>query len=285
MKNSGLTKSQIIQLSLLHFFKPRKRLGQNFLIDKNIVDKIVSVVFPKKEDIFLEIGAGFGALTIPIALMSKRVIAFEIDRKLYYILKEETRSLKNIEIVCQDFLKVNFHDFVKSKKIRIIGNLPYRISSLIIEKLIEAKEISKDIFIMAQKEFADRLIALPKSKEYSSITLFVNYHFLIKKLFTVKKTCFWPEPQVDSVFLKLKPRSPSPLIKARNEKLLFDIIRSAFGKRRKTILNGLISSNYRVFKKEQLEFAFKETGISSKARAEHLNLEDFVKLTNIISQL
>ncbi len=280
----SLTKSQIIGLSRTHSFKPRRRLGQNFLIDRNLINKIVNVISPAQDDVFLEIGAGFGALTIPVAQRADKILAFEVDRKLCDILKEETRELKNARIVCGDFLKIDFNKFFGSKKIRVIGNLPYCIASLIIEKLTHVGEGVKDIYIMTQKEFADRLTATPHSgKEYSSFTLFTNFHFFIKKLFAVKRTCFWPQPKVDSVFLKLKKRLSHP-VKVRDEKLMFDVIRSAFGKRRKTILNSLASGNFCYFEKEQLRIILKKAGIPAGDRAENLNLEDFARLANIINQ-
>ena len=135
---------------------------------------------------------------------------------------------------------------------------------------------------MTQKEFADRLTASPGSgKEYSSLTLFANFHFLIKKLFAIKKTCFWPQPRVDSVFIKLK-RRPSYPVKVKNKKLMFDIIRTAFNQRRKTVLNSLTSGKLCSFSKEQLQPVLKAAGISLKARAENLSLEDFARLTDII---
>lgn len=285
MKNSGLTKSQIIQISREYSFRPHKRLGQNFLIDKNVVDKIVSVINPRADDVFVEIGAGLGALTIPFVASLARITAFEIDKKLSSILKEKTAEFKNVTVEHQDFLKSDWDDFPRGKKIRIAGNLPYYITTPIIEKLVENKETIEDIHIMTQKEFACRLAATPKDgKDYSSISLFVNYHFLVEKLFIVKKTCFWPEPKVDSVFLKLRRRTSYPL-EAIDEKLLFRIIRAAFGKRRKTILNSLTSADFVGFGKEQVRAALEKASISPAKRAENLVLEDFIKLANIISQL
>lgn len=280
----SLTKSQIIELSRMHSFKPRRRLGQNFLIDKNLINKIVNVISPAQDDVFLEIGAGFGALTIPVAQRADEIVAFEVDRKLCDILKEETRELKNVRIACLDFLKIDFNEFFGSKKIRVVGNLPYCIASLIIEKLTHVGSGVRDIYIMTQKEFADRLTATPRSgKEYSSLTLFANFYFSIRKLFAIKRTCFWPRPKVDSVFLKLKERLSHP-VKVRDEKLMFDVIRSAFGKRRKTILNSLASGNFCYLEKEQLRIILKKAGISARDRAENLNLEDFARLANIINQ-
>lgn len=285
MKATGLTKSQIIQLSREYSFRPHKRLGQNFLIDKNVIGKIVSVINPQTNDVFVEIGAGLGALTIPLAASLARITAFEIDKKLSSILKEKTAEFKNVSVEHQDFLKSDLDNLFRGKKIRIAGNLPYYITTPIIEKLVENKEIIEDIHIMTQKEFALRLAATPKDgKDYSSISLFVSYHFIVEKLFTVKKTCFWPEPKVDSVFLKLCRRI-SYSLEAMDEKLLFRIIRAAFGKRRKTILNSLTSADFAGLGKDEIGAALEAAGISPSKRAENLALEDFVKLTNVIVQL
>lgn len=279
----GLTKSQIIQLVREYSFRPHKRLGQNFLIDRNVAEKIISVISPSEKNFFIEIGSGLGALTIPLARSSARITAIEIDKKLSSILKEKTTEFKNVTVVHQDFLKTNFANFPVGIKIRIIGNLPYYITTPIIEKLVENKNRIDDIHIMLQKEFANRLVAGPEDgKDYSSISLFVHYHFSVEKLFTVKKTCFWPVPEVDSVFLKLR-RTTLYSLEAKNEKLLFRIIRAAFSKRRKTILNSLASVDFDSLGKEKIEAVLKKAGISIEKRAEDLRLEDFVKLANIMN--
>lgn len=283
METSGLTKSQIIQLIREYSFRPHKRFGQNFLIDKNIVEKIISVVNPKEKDFFVEIGAGLGALTIPLARTSSKITAFEIDRKLFFILKEKVSEFKNVTVAHQDFLKSDFGGFPAGIKIRVIGNLPYYITTPLIEKLVENKDLLEDIHIMTQKEFALRLAAVPGGgKDYSSISLFANYHFSVEKLFNVKKTCFWPVPEVDSVFLKLRRRTLYPL-EAKDEKILFRIIRAAFGKRRKTILNSLTSADFSGLGKGEVGAALEAAGISHSKRAENLELKDFIKLANVIA--
>lgn len=284
-ENQTLTKSQIIQLIREYSFRLHKRLGQNFLIDRNVAEKIISLISPREKDFFVEIGAGLGALTIPLARSSTRIMAIEIDKKLSAILKERTAEFKNVTVVQQDFLKTNFGNFPAGIKIRIIGNLPYYITTPIIEKLVENKRRIDDIHIMLQKEFANRLVAGPEDgKDYSSISLFANYHFSVEKLFAVKKTCFWPMPEVDSVFLKFR-RTALYSLEAKNEKLLFRIIRAAFSKRRKTILNSLASVDFASLGKEKIEAVLKKACISIDKRAEDLRLEDFIKLAGIISQL
>lgn len=280
--SDSLTKSQIIELCRKHLFSPKKRLGQNFLIDKNVAAKIINEVSPKEKDFFVEIGAGFGILTFPLSQTASNVLAFEIDPKICHILKDKTSHLNSLKIECKDFLKADLADSLRGKKVRLIGNLPYYITTPIIERLVELKNLTEDIHIMVQKEVADRLSAKTGEKEYSSITIFANFNFIIKKLFVVKRTCFWPQPKVDSVFLKLKNRS-SYETKARDEKLFFDIVRSAFGQRRKMLINAMMNSNYRRFEKMKLESALERTGLCLKCRAEEVSLENFIRLSNEIS--
>ncbi|MFH1856411.1 MAG: 16S rRNA (adenine(1518)-N(6)/adenine(1519)-N(6))-dimethyltransferase RsmA [Candidatus Omnitrophota bacterium] len=283
-ENQSFSKSQIVQLSRQYSFSPNKKLGQNFLIDKNITDKIIEAVSPAPKDVFLEIGAGLGALTLPFAGLGAKLTAFEIDKKLYHVLSEKTANFKNVRLLHQDFLEFDFKGFSKTKRARVVGNIPYYITSVIIEKLAQHKECVEDIHLMVQKEFAARLTATPAAgKDYSSITLFANYHFSIEKLFMVRKGCFWPAPDVDSVFLRMKKHKDA-LVKVKDEQILFSIIRGAFNQRRKTIFNSLSSCVDICEDKEKLKLVFDKAGISPSLRAENLRLEDFVKLANIISQ-
>lgn len=277
--SASLTKSQIVELGREYLFRPKKKLGQNFLIDKNSAAKIINEVSPEEKDFFVEIGAGFGTLTFPLSQTASNVLAFEIDPKICHILRDKTSHLKSLRIECEDFLKADLADSLHGRKVRLIGNLPYYITTPIIERLVELKNLTEDIHIMVQKEVADRLLAKTGGRDYSSITIFANFHFILKKLFVVKRTCFWPQPKVDSVFLKLKKRSFYE-IKARDEKLFFDIVRSAFGQRRKMLINAMVNSNYRRFEKVRLESALEKTGLCLKCRAEEVSLENFIKLSN-----
>jgi 16S rRNA (adenine1518-N6/adenine1519-N6)-dimethyltransferase len=259
--------------------KPKKRLGQNFLIDKNIQKKLIAIYCLKDSDHVLEIGAGYGELTKLIATNAGFIYAIEIDRQLCTILKENTKAYSNIKIINQDFLKFSLSNCFKDNKdpLTVIGNIPYYITTPIIEKLFNYKEKIKTIFIAVQKEFAMRVCADPGSKEYGSFSCFAQYHSIPKIHFLIKKTCFKPSPKVDSCLLELKIRQ-SPVCQVKDEKLFFKVIRTSFNQRRKTLRNslqGLIS-------KGKLNEFFKGYSIDFNIRPESLSLADFAHLSNLL---
>ncbi|MDP8265098.1 MAG: 16S rRNA (adenine(1518)-N(6)/adenine(1519)-N(6))-dimethyltransferase RsmA [Candidatus Aceula lacicola] len=257
--------------------RPKKRLGQNFLTDLNVVDKIILACDLKKTDCVLEVGSGLGALTKKIAPNVKMLVAIEKDHSLIEELSKKSFgphvTLCNDDILKFDFLKLN-------KEIKLIGNLPYYISSPIIEKLIENSNRISSAFITVQLEFANRLVAKPNTKEYGSLTCFVQYHATPTLLFKIKNSCFRPIPKVQSAFVRLDfKKNPSP--KAKNEDLLFETIRRAFQQRRKTILNSLSTK----YKKSQIENVLKNCNINPKSRAENLTLDNFVSIANHFAKL
>ena len=255
--------------------RPNKRLGQSFLIDKNIRDKIIDASGIKKEDIVLEIGSGLGALTEGLCKRAKKVKAVEKDRRLYdYLLENCKRS--NLELICSDILKYDFSPF---SKLKIVGNLPYSISSPILIHLLNNRVFIDTIFITVQKEVAERIIAKEGSKIYGAISCFVRFYTVPKVLFTIKKNAFYPVPKVDSCFLRLDIDRQSCCL--TDEEKLFKIIRASFGKRRKMILNSLYSSG--LFKsKEELLKELAAAGILPNTRPEAISLEKFIMLTDII---
>lgn len=255
--------------------KPKKNLGQNFLIDKNIQRKIIAACEFKSSDIVLEIGAGRGELTALIATKVKKIYALEIDPYLCEILKDNLKVYSGIEIISQDVLRFNLKRlFAKPKdRIKVIGNIPYYISSPIIEHLFKFKDLIDAIFITVQKEFAKRITAKEGSKDYGSFSCFVQYYTKPKVIFNIKKTCFFPQPKVDSCFLRLDLKRRLALGKER-EKLFFKITRSAFNKRRKTLRNSLGS----IVSPQKLENFFTKYSIDRNTRPEDLSLEDFANL-------
>jgi 16S rRNA (adenine1518-N6/adenine1519-N6)-dimethyltransferase len=262
-------------------FKPKKRLGQNFLFDKNVQRKIIQSLELKLSDIVLEIGAGRGELTGLIAERVARICALEIDPTLCEILKNVSSHHSKIEIVNQDILQFNLKKHFRGLKntIKIVGNIPYYISSPIIEHLLKFKNTIGTIFLTVQKEFAKRMVASPGSKEYACLSCFVQYYTEPKIMFSIKKTCFFPAPKVDSCLVRLKVFS-KPKFKPENEKLFFRIIRLAFNKRRKTLRNSLRGT----IPKQDLELFLKSHGIDTNARPEDLRLEDFENLTKIVKK-
>jgi 16S rRNA (adenine1518-N6/adenine1519-N6)-dimethyltransferase len=252
----------------------KKKLSQNFLIDKNIVKKIIESCELKKADSILEIGAGRGELTVDLAKRVKRVIAVELDRRLCEILKERLKDLDNVEIVCEDILRYK----IPKGKLKVVSNLPYAIATPIIEYLIENRSKISKIFISLQKELAYRLIATPGNKDYGSLSLFVQYYTEPKILFPIKRRSFWPPPKVDSVFLRLNLRKGYfPFVK--DESLLFKIIRKVFSARRKMLRNSL---EY-LFPKDRIACIFEELRLNPFIRPEELSLEDFCRIANLLS--
>ncbi len=259
--------------------KPKKRLGQNFLIDKNIQRKIIRACDLSGEDIVLEIGAGTGNLTSQLALASKKVYALEIDTRLLPALDENLKGLANYQVVKADILKFDINKFLKEnkikQKIKVIGNIPYYISSPIIEHLILYRDKIGEIFLTVQKEFSRRVAAIPGSKDYGSFSCFAQYYLKPEIIFEIKKNSFYPAPKVDSCFLALKIRE-KPAVKVHDEAMFFKLIRAAFNQRRKTLRNSLEG----IMAQEALEEFFNAHGINRNVRPEDLSLEQFASLSN-----
>jgi 16S rRNA (adenine1518-N6/adenine1519-N6)-dimethyltransferase len=267
---------------IIEGFRPRKRWGQNFLVDHNIARKIVSCADLSPEDIVLEIGAGKGILTAEIAPYVKRVIAVEIDKKLCNFLREELRNYKNVEIIEGDFLKLDISRYLgsgSSSSVKVIANLPYYITSPIIMKLLNTKGWSEATF-MLQKEVGERITASPGGKDYGALSIFVQYHCYVEKQFNVSRNVFRPQPDVDSVVIKLKLLN-RPRIKVNDEKLFFEIVHGAFSQRRKKLSNSI--SNVLKIDKYLLEELLERLNISPARRAETLSIKEFATICNSIA--
>jgi len=248
---------------------PSKRLGQNFLIDQNIKNKIVESIKISREDEVLEIGPGLGALTEDLCKKAKKVIAVEKDKRLYAFLLDNAY----IDLINNDILKYEFKDI--SSKLIIVGNLPYSISSPILSKLIDNRTYVRSIYVTVQIEFGERLVALPGTKDYSSLSCYAQFYGEPKILFKIPRGAFFPVPKVDSCFLKIGMEKQ--IDSSIDQRLLFKIIRSSFEKRRKTILNSLASSG--IFKSKEKAFASLEKArISPDRRPETISLEEFTRL-------
>ncbi len=262
--------------------KPIKSLGQNFLVDQNIRRKIIAALDLEPADIIFEIGAGRGELTGLIAPKVDKLYALEIDRRLYSLLIESLRAYRNVSVTNQDILKCDLNKILEENKIKggikVFGNIPYYISSPIIEHLINYKTVIKEVFITVQKEFAKRVVALPGSKEYGSFSCFVQYYAIPEILFQINRGCFYPAPKVDSCFLRLRFRE-KPAVSVKNEELLFRIIRAAFNQRRKTLKNTLKG---KVQSEKLAEFLLKNN-LNSNVRAEELSLAEFTDLANSLN--
>ncbi len=261
----------------------KKRFGQNFLIDSNIIDKILDGAGVSDQDYVLEIGPGIGSLTQAMAERAKKVIAVEIDKKLIPMLEETLSPYENVRIINEDILKLDLGQLLLEEgitSIKVVANLPYYITTPIIMGLLEkAREVSS-ITVMIQKEVAERMNAKPRTKAYGSLSIATNYYAQTELVTLVPPGCFIPQPKVGSAVIKLTRRN-EPAVKVKNEALLFKIIRGAFAQRRKTLVNSLSNSNTTGFSKEGLIEALRSLEIDERIRGgEALSLEDYARLSD-----
>ena len=266
-------------------FEFSKSLGQNFLIDGNIVRKISQVGDITEEDYVLEIGPGIGTLTEELALNAKKVVAVELDKALLPILDETLKDYNNVEIVQGDILETDIHRLIVEKleggPIKVVANLPYYVTTPIIARLIEEDLNIESITVMVQKEVADRMVASPSNKQYGSLSVFVNFYTYPEILIAVPKTVFMPQPKVGSAVIELRLKKVLPEI---DRELFFKVVRAAFGKRRKTILNSLSYSELGL-EKEIIREVLEKSSIPLEERAENLKIEDFVKISKTLPPL
>ena len=269
------------EITDLYSFRFSKSLGQNFLVDKNFVDKIVDAADVSEKNV-IEIGPGIGTITYEMAKVAKKVVAIEIDDSLIPIIEENMAEFDNFDLIHEDILKADLEKIVAEEfageSFKVVSNLPYYITTPIIEKLVTSNLPCKDMTIMVQKEVADRMLATEKDKEYSSLSVFVKYYSDAKKVTNVPKSVFMPQPKIDSTVLKLELRKYTDDV---DEAKLFSLIHAGFNKRRKTILNSLSDA----VEKEKLRLAFEKLGIKNNLRAENLSLDDFINLAKIIETL
>ena len=268
-------------------FAFQKKFGQNFLIDSNILENIVSAAEISKEDFVLEIGPGIGTMTQYLCEAAGRVLAVEIDKVLIPILQDTLSEYANVEIMNQDVLKIDIKSLIEQKNdgkpIKVVANLPYYITTPIIMGLFESGVPIESITIMVQKEVADRMQTGPGSKDYGALSLAVQYYAEAKVMLTVPPQCFMPRPNVDSAVIKLT-RHKMPAVDVRDERFMFQIIRASFNQRRKTLVNGLKNSPGLNFSKEQVVEAITAIGKPENIRGEALTLEEFAALSNQLSQ-
>lgn len=264
--------------------KPKKSLGQNFLLDSKIAKKIIEISNIKDEDTVIEIGAGLGALTIPAARRAKKVVAIENDKNMCNLLKKklELNRVANVDIIQNNILKTDIFSYSRSEQFIAIGNLPYYISSQILVKLIRQRSKIKQAVLMFQKEMAERISSKSGCKDYGRLAVMTQYCADITKVLDVKADLFYPKPKVDSTVVKVgfKTNIDFP---ADDENLLFKVIRCAFSKRRKILKNSL-SGNELDIDSKTAGIILKKAGIDPLRRAETLEVKEFVKLCNTFSQ-
>ena len=265
-------------------FKLSKSLGQNFLTDKNIIDRIVESAGIGPEDLVIEIGPGIGVITRKAAEYAKKVVAVEIDSNLIPILEETLGDCDNVEVVNRDILKTDVNEIIRNcgenfSGVKVIGNLPYYITTPIIMKLLEDGVNADSITIMMQKEVADRIKAAPGTKAYGALSVAVQYYCTVEAVVNVPKDVFVPQPKVDSTVLRLRIMEEKS-VELADRDVFFSCVKAGFGQRRKTLLNSLMGVEN--ITKEEVNQALAAAGIDPSRRAETLNLEEFARLSNEI---
>lgn len=268
-------------------FSFKKSLGQNFLIDPNILRNIVSHADLTKESAAIEIGPGIGALTEHLARSAGQVVAFEIDQRLLPVLKDTLSPYDNVEIIHSDILKANVLDVMKEKlsgyeDVMVVANLPYYVTTPILIKLLMEKLPIRGMVVMMQKEVADRITASPSTKAYGSLSIAIQYYMKAEIAMTVPKSVFIPQPNVDSAVIRLT-RHEKALVSVIDEDFLFTVSRASFAQRRKTILNNLQSQLPQgKEKKELILIALAKAEIDPTRRGETLTIEEFGRLADIL---
>lgn len=262
-----------------------KGLGQNFLIDDDVVDSIVSSANISSNDLVIEIGPGLGTLTARLLEKANKVIAIELDDKMIPILEERFHLYNNFELIHQDVLKVDLKQKIEENKdkvsaVKIVANLPYYITTPIIMKLLEERLPVESITVMIQKEVADRLTAIPGKKNTGAITYCVSYYCEAQEVLLVPNTSFIPSPEVNSEVIQLTIRKEPPVI-VRDEKFFFKVIHASFMQRRKTLLNGL--ANNGIASKEVLKKMLNDLQLDENVRGETLTLNQFAKISDYLS--
>ncbi len=263
-------------------FRMQKKYGQNFLIDANILTKIVEAAQITKEDCVLEIGPGIGTMTQYLAEAADRVVAVEIDRELIPILEETLSPYENVTLLCADILKVDLIKLVNENgggPFKVVANLPYYITTPIIMALFESHIPLSSITVMVQSEVADRMQTGPGTKDYGALSLAVQYYAKPEIVARVPASCFTPRPNVDSTVVRLVKHEKPP-VEAQDEDWLFDIIRASFNQRRKTLANGLANAGGLGIGRGQVEAVLEEMGLQKTVRGETFTLERFAELSN-----
>ncbi|OGQ12367.1 MAG: hypothetical protein A2026_08340 [Deltaproteobacteria bacterium RBG_19FT_COMBO_46_12] len=261
----------------------KKRLGQHFLVDRNILDKVIRTAQVEKEDIILEVGPGLGEMTRALARQANKVIAVEIDSKLAVILKQKLRDFSSVEVVESDILKMDFSQVFRKEKhpIKVVANLPYQISTPLLFRFIEFKETFSTLTLMLQKEVAERIVASPGRKEYGPLSIFIQMFSDVAIRFFIKPSAFFPPPKVESAVVHMSFRE-KPAVNLEDEKWFKKVVKGCFGYRRKTLMNALKHSGLPLPK--STESKMEKIGIDPKRRPETLTIQELVCLADALKE-
>ncbi len=266
-------------------FRFSKSLGQNFLVDENVLSDIINGACITKDTNVIEIGPGFGTLTQQLCLNAKKVVAVEIDSTVIPVLKQNTEDFNNLSVINADILKTDINKLVENEfgggTVKIAANLPYYITTPIIMGLIEQELPISDIVVMIQKEVADRIAAKPSAKDYGALTVAVNFYSVPQIIVNVPPSSFIPQPKVSSSVIKLQMRDKPP-VDVKDKKMFFKVVKASFGQRRKTLLNALSNSPSFAMGKDEISKMLESISIDGRRRGETLNMDEFANIANNI---
>jgi 16S rRNA (adenine1518-N6/adenine1519-N6)-dimethyltransferase len=262
-------------------FFPKKKLGQHFLVDRNILNKVVRAAEVGKEDVVVEVGPGLGEMTLALARLVNHVIAVEIDPKLAEILQKKLADCPNVEVVKSDILKVDFKHLYKREghPIKVVANLPYQISTPLLFRFIETREAFSTLTLMLQREVAERMAAPSGGKEYGPLSIFVQLFLDVSIRFFIKPSAFFPPPKIESAVVHMVWKE-KPAIEEKDEAWFKAVVKACFGYRRKTLLNALKHSGLSL--PESPESKMEKAGINPQRRPETLAIEEFIRLAEAL---
>jgi 16S rRNA (adenine1518-N6/adenine1519-N6)-dimethyltransferase len=260
---------------------PRKRWGQHFLVDRNILNKVVRAAELEKGDVILEIGPGMGEMTLALARQVNKVIAVEIDRELVKILKEKTADLPNIIVIEGDILKISFEELYRQghQQLKVVANLPYQISTPLLFGFIESRDLFSTLTLMLQREVAERMIASPGGKDYGPLSVFTQSVSDLSIKFYIKPSAFFPPPKVESAVIHMVWKE-RPLVRGEEEGWFKKVVKGCFGYRRKRLINALRHAD--LLLPEDLEKRIEKIGIDSQRRPETLTIQEFARLADAL---
>jgi len=266
-----------------HGLIPRKGLGQHFLVDRNVMNKVVEAAQVDEGDIVLEVGPGLGEMTVVLADRVRKIIAVEIDPKLAKILKNKMDRYPNVEVIREDILKIDLRQFRKAgaQRIKVVANLPYQISTPLLFRFIEVREVFCSLTLMLQKEVAERLVALPGGKEYGPLSIFVQMFSDVSICFHVKPSAFFPPPKVESAVIRMSWKD-RPAVAIEDEEWFKKVVKGAMGYRRKTLMNALKHSG--LVLPGASEVRLRGAGIDPQRRSGTLTLQEFARLAELLKQ-
>ncbi len=260
---------------------PKKRLGQHFLVDRNIINKMIRMAHVNENDVILEIGPGLGEMTIGLAKKVRKVVTVEIDPNLVEILKKKVMDYPNVEVVKGDILKLDLNNLLRHEKgpVKVVANLPYQISTPLLFRFIESRPLFSTLNLMLQKEVAERMAASPGGKEYGALSIFVQMVSNLSLLFSVKPTAFFPPPKVESAVIQISWKE-KPTVEVDDGEWFKKVVKGCFGYRRKTLTNALKHSGLPL--PSEMDLRVKKIGLDPQRRPETLTIQEFAHLAEIL---